>query len=196
MKAIVKKVKKDHDLSLELYSTGNYDAMYLAGLVADEKKISKKDLDGWVSKSYAGISEYTVPWIAAESAHGWDLALKWIESPKDHIAAAGWATLCSVMSITPDDKLDIPVLTKLLDRVKKEIHSAPNRVRYAMNNFVISAGGFVAMLTPKAKEISKAIGEVTVDMNGTACKVPSALDYIVKIEKMGRIGKKKKQARC
>src|SRR5437667_12466027 len=63
MKKIVKKVKKDHDLSLELYSTGNYDAMYLAGLIADEKKISKKDLDRWVSEAYAGISEYTVPWI-------------------------------------------------------------------------------------------------------------------------------------
>ena len=69
MKSIVKKVKKDHELSLQLYSTGNYDAMYLAGLIADEKKITKKDLDDWVSKSYAGISEYTVPWIAAESPH-------------------------------------------------------------------------------------------------------------------------------
>src|SRR4051812_5207877 len=170
MKAIVKKVKKDHALSLDLYSTGNYDAMYLAGLVADEKKISKKDLDGWVTKAYAGISEYTVPWIAAERAHGWELAMKWIESSKEHVAAAGWATLCSVMSIVPDEKLDIPALTKLLDRVKKEIHKAPNRVRSAMNMFVISAGGFVPALTARAKEIAKAVGEVTVDMNGTACK--------------------------
>ena len=196
MKKIVKKVKKDHDLSLDLYSTGNYDAMYLAGLIADEKKISKKDLDGWVAKAYSGISEYTVPWVAAESAHGWELAMKWIDSPKEHIAASGWATLCSVMSIVPDDKLDIPALTKLLDRVKKEIHKAQNRVRSAMNMFVISAGGFVPTLTAKAKEISKAIGEVTVNMDGTSCKVPNALDYISKMEKMGRVGKKKKQARC
>src|SRR5438034_7957772 len=75
MKSIVKKVRKDHELSLQLYSTGNYDAMYLAGLIADEKKITKKDLDDWVSKSYAGISEYTVPWIAAESPHGWESGL-------------------------------------------------------------------------------------------------------------------------
>ena len=43
MKKIVKKVKKDHQLSLELYATGNGDAMYLAGLIADEKAISKED---------------------------------------------------------------------------------------------------------------------------------------------------------
>src|SRR6058998_3942795 len=99
MKSIVKKVKKDHELSLQLYSTGNYDAMYLAGLIADEKKISKKDLERWVSEAYAGISEYTVPWISAESAHGWELGLKWIESNKPHIAAAGWACLSSFVSI-------------------------------------------------------------------------------------------------
>nr|OCA01026.1 DNA alkylation repair enzyme [Leptospira interrogans serovar Copenhageni/Icterohaemorrhagiae] len=37
-----KKLKKNNVLSLELYKTGNADAMYLAGLIADEKEIQKK----------------------------------------------------------------------------------------------------------------------------------------------------------
>ena len=40
LKKILKKTKKNHELSLELYKTGNSDAMYLAGLMADEKKIT------------------------------------------------------------------------------------------------------------------------------------------------------------
>ena len=51
MKAIVKKVKKDHALSLSLYATGNADAQYLAGLIADEKKIGKADLQAWAEGS-------------------------------------------------------------------------------------------------------------------------------------------------
>jgi hypothetical protein len=196
MKSIVKKVRKDHELSLQLYSTGNYDAMYLAGLIADEKKISKKDLNAWVKASYAGIAGYTVPWVAAESPYGWELALEWIDSKQENVAGAGWSCLSSWMSIRSDNELDIPALTKLLDRVKKEIHKSPNRVRYEMNMFVIAAGGFVAALTQKAKDVSIAIGEVFVDMSGTSCKVPYAFDYIAKMEGMGRIGKKKKQARC
>jgi len=35
------KLKNNHKLALELYATGNYDAMYLAGLIADAKKITK-----------------------------------------------------------------------------------------------------------------------------------------------------------
>ncbi len=38
LKKIVKKVKKNHALALELYATGNSDAMYLAGLITDEDK--------------------------------------------------------------------------------------------------------------------------------------------------------------
>lgn len=196
MKPIVKKVKKDHALSLQLFSTGNYDAMYFAGLIADEKKISPKELDTWASEAYAGISDYTVPWIAAESPHGWELGIKWIESPKEQIASAGWMTLGNVVTLLPDDKLDLKQIEKLMARVKKEIPTAQNRVRYAMNMFLICVGGYVASLTDKVKETAKTIGTVTVIMDGTACKVPSAVEYISKIEKRGAIGKKKKQARC
>ena len=40
LKKILKKTKKNHELSLDLYRTGNSDAMYLAGLMADEHKIT------------------------------------------------------------------------------------------------------------------------------------------------------------
>ena len=42
----------------------------------------------------------------------------------------------------------------------------------------------------------KKIGDVYVDMEGTACKVPSAGDYIKKMEAKGNIGKKKKTVKC
>jgi len=33
-------------------------------------------------------------------------------------------------------------------------------------------------------------------MHGTSCKVPLATEYIAKIEKAGRAGKKRKSIRC
>ncbi|RYZ44357.1 MAG: hypothetical protein EOP49_27295 [Sphingobacteriales bacterium] len=51
LKTIQKKVKKNHQLSLDLYNTGNSDAMYLAGLIADEKQITKKDLQSWAENA-------------------------------------------------------------------------------------------------------------------------------------------------
>ena len=44
LKIIQKKIKKNYKLALELYDTKISDAMYLAGLIADEKQMTKSDL--------------------------------------------------------------------------------------------------------------------------------------------------------
>ena len=46
------------------------------------------------------------------------------------------------------------------------------------------------------REAAESIGKVDVDMGGTSCKVPFAPEYIDKVVKMGRLGKKRKQVRC
>ena len=197
MKKILKQTKKDHELSLALFDTGNSDAMYLAGLMADEKQITKKQLNQWVKKAYwSYLSEYAVPWVAAETDFGFELGLEWIESKEETIASAGWSTLAYYTAVNNDDVLDIEAYSKLLDRVSKDIHKAQNRVKYTMNGFVISIGTYVSALTDKAKKIGESIGVVEVDMNGTSCKVPYAKDYIQKIIDKNRVGKKRKTARC
>ena len=42
LKKIQKRVKKDYQLALDLYDTGNYDAMYLAGLIADDERMTRR----------------------------------------------------------------------------------------------------------------------------------------------------------
>ncbi len=197
LKILMKKLKKNHSLALELYDTGNADAMYLAGLIADPKKVSIQELQDWVEKArWYMVGEYMVAGLAAESPHGWELGLEWIDREEDHIAAIGWATLSGVISLREDSQLDQTALAGLLARAQAQIHQAGNRTRYCMNSFVISLGAYVAPLTQKAIEAARKIGKVAVDMGGTACKVPSAPEYIEKIAGMGRIGKKKKKVRC
>jgi 3-methyladenine DNA glycosylase AlkD len=197
LKKFQKRIKKNYQLALDLYDTGVYDAMYLAGLIADDLKMTKKDLRHWAEKASSnGLSEYTVPWVAAESLHGHELALEWIESKKESIATSGWATLSGLLAIKDDAELDLAELKQLLQRVQKTIHQQPNRVRYVMNSFVIAAGSFVPTLTALAIQTAAKIGAVMVDMGGTACKVPSAAEYIQKVQKRGAIGKKRKTVKC
>lgn len=197
LKTIQKKVKKDYQLSKDLYATGNADAMYLAGLIADETKMTKADLNSWVKQAIStNISEYTVPWIAAESNFGFELAMQWIDDKKEFIAAAGWSTLNSLVAIKPDIELDIKSLKTLLNRVETTIHKADNRVKSKMNAFIISVGTYVIPLSAYAIGIGKKVGDVKVNLDGTACKVPNAVAYIAKTKNRGTLGKKKKMARC
>jgi 3-methyladenine DNA glycosylase AlkD len=197
LKKIQKKVKKDYKLSLELFDSGVSDAMYLAGLIADPEKMSKKDIQHWAEKAYwYMLTEHPVAWVASESKYGKELALEWIESDKENIACAGWATLGFMASTKADEELDIKLYKKLIERVGKEIHQAQNRVRSTMNTFVISAGAYISSLTDLAVKTGEKIGKVKVDVGDTACKVPFIPDYIAKMESAGRLGKKRKTARC
>jgi 3-methyladenine DNA glycosylase AlkD len=197
LKKIQKRIKKDYQLALDLYDSGVYEAMYLAGLIADDGRMTKKDLQKWADNaSCNAVCSFTVAWVAAESPHGWDLGLKWIDSKKSRIAAAGWATLGSTISITPDENLDLATLKQLLKRVEKEIHKQPDEIRYLMNGFVIGLGCYVAPLSELALKTAEAIGKVECDLGDTACKVPFAPDYIRKVKQRGAVGKKRKTAKC
>ena len=197
LKKFQKRIKKDYQLALDLYDTGVYDAQYLAGLIADDQKMTKKDLRNWVAKSNCiAICGTAVAGVAAESKHGWDLGLEWIDSSKENVATAGWDTLGLIVAIRDDADLDLDAVKKLVERVEQTIDDAPNRVRYAMNSFIIAVGIYVKSFNALAKKTGERIGVVTVDMGNTACKVPFAPDYIKKAEKRGSIGKKRKSARC
>lgn len=197
MKTIVKKVKLNHALAMELYDTGNSDAMYLAGLISEPAKMSKKDLQHWADNAtWYMISEYAVAWTAAESPYAVEMSNKWIKSKDEQIATIGWSTYSAHIGITPNEKLDLKEIGHYIDHIEKVIHQSPNRVRYCMNNFLISAGGYIPELRNQAIQAAKKIGKISVDMGGTACKVPEVKPYIDKMVERGSDLKKKKTAKC
>ncbi len=108
LKKLVKYVKKDHELVLQLYYSGNHDAMYLAGLSINPKLMSKETLQDWAKKAYwYMIAEYTVAGVAAESEFAVELAREWMTSENEMIAVCGWSTYANFLSITPDEKLNL-----------------------------------------------------------------------------------------
>ena len=197
MKPIVKQIKGDQDLAMQLYATGISDAMYLAGLVADGHKMTRAQIDRWAKQApWHMISGTTVPCVAAEHPAAIAIALKWIDSPKKTIAVSGWATLAAVVTTTPDEKLPIKQFAALLTRSVKTLQSAPNRVRYVMNNFVIACGTYVAPLGDKAIAAARQIGRVEVVMGSPDCQVPDAESCIVKSRRGAPIAPKRKTTRC
>ena len=197
LKKIQKRIKANQALALELYDSGISDAMYLAGLIAEPMKFSKPQLNKWVKAAYwYSLSEFTVPWVTSESPFAIELALKWMPSKTEGIAASGWATYSSYVAITPDEQLDFDEIEGLLSTVERTIHQSANRVRHCMNAFVIAVGSYVPPLTDRAKATAEAIGTVSVDMGDTACQVPAALEYIAKVQARGKHGIKRKSARC
>jgi len=198
LKVIAKTIKGQQALALELYGTGNLDAMYLAGMVADGSQMTKQQLNTWAegAANLRMIAEYTVPWVTVENPHARELAKQWMKSKKEHVASSGWCTYSGLLATKPDEELDLAEIESLLGTVAKGIMGAHNRVRYTMNGFVIAVGAYVKTLLKQAKATAKQIGSVSVDVGDTACSVPLATAYIEKIEAAGRAGRKRITIRC
>ncbi|MEM0896161.1 MAG: DNA alkylation repair protein [Verrucomicrobiota bacterium] len=197
MKPLAKRIRKDHEMALELFATENPDAQYFAGMIADDPMMKKTDLNKWArTASWSMVSTCTVAWVAAESGKGLDVSLKWIDATAEKVRTSGWSTLSAYLSMTPDEEIDFSLFKKLITRVARGIHEAPNREKDSMNSFLIAAGCFCVPLMEPALKAAAKIGKVEVDVGETNCKVPDATEYIRKVEKMGRIGKKKKTAKC
>lgn len=197
LKPLVKGLRGQHALALELYATGNSDAQYLAGMITDGGRISRAELQTWAETAAWGmISGNTVAWIAVEHPAGLELALAWIDDPRESVRRAGWATLGGLVAVRPDAELPLPQIEALLTRVTAEIDTAPDDVRYSMNNFVICVGTYVAPLGDRAIAAARRIGPVEMDRGETACQVPAAEAYILKSRRGAPVAPKRKTMRC
>jgi 3-methyladenine DNA glycosylase AlkD len=179
MKTLVKKIGVDHELALALWDTKNHDARVLALKVADPAKVRPADLDRWAGESRVRMCGGYVAMLAAESPHAAAKARDWLAADDVALRASGW-TLAGCMA-TSDVSTPDAWFEKLLARIEKSIHSAPNAEREAMNMTLIQIGGRNAALRKAATAAAKRIGTVEVDHGDTACKTPEAGAYLAKM---------------
>lgn len=197
MKSIFKKIKYNQPLAEQLYATGNYDAMYLAGMIAEPDKMTAEDFDRWIEGAYFYmISDYVVAVTLAETDIAFSVADRWIDSQKELVMSAGWSCYNWLLGSRKDSEFDKDKLSTMLDRVGSTIHQQPNRTKYAMNDFIMTVGISYLPLHEKAKKIAREVGPVEVFKDKKLCKTELASEYIQKEVDKGRLGFKRKYVRC
>lgn len=197
MKPMAKEININQELAEELYATGNYDAMYFAGVIADPNGMTEADFDRWMDKAYFFmLSDYVVAVTLSEADIAQKVADKWITSGEELRMSAGWSCYCWLLGRLKDEEFSESKLSEMLDQVKNTIHEAPERVKGSMNNFVYTVGLSYLPLHEKAVETAEEIGFIEVKRDK---KKPSILDAAATIQKevdRGRLGFKRKYVRC
>lgn len=197
MKPIAKTLKKNQPLAEELYATGNYDAMYFAGVIADAKAMTKEDFARWIDGAYFYmLSDYVVAVTLAESDLAQEIADEWIASGEELKMSAGWSCYCWLLGNRKDHEFSEQKLLGMLETVQKTIHDAPERTKSAMNNFLYTTGVSFLPLHEKAMEIAQAVGPVEIKKANKKSSFVHAYESIQKDVDKGRIGFKRKYVRC
>ncbi|MGI2297996.1 DNA alkylation repair protein [Paenibacillus sp. GXUN7292] len=197
MKPIAKKIKKDQSLAEQLYATGNYDAMYFAGVIADPDIMTEADFERWMDGAYFYmLSDYVVAVTLAETDIAQEVADKWIASGEELRMSGGWSCYCWLLGNRPDHEFSESKLEAMLEMVKNTIHDSPERTKYAMSNFMYTVAVSYTPLHEKAVETAKAVGPVEVNKDTKKSKFLQASENIQKAVDKGQIGFKRKYVRC
>jgi 3-methyladenine DNA glycosylase AlkD len=197
MKPLAKKIKKNQPLAEQLYATGNYDAMYFAGIIADPMTMTEADFERWMDGAYFYmLSDYVVAVTLSEANIAQEVADKWIASGEELRMSAGWSCYCWLLGNRPDGEFSATKIASMLDQVKDTIHASPERTKSAMNNFIYTVGLSYLPLHDKAVETAKAVGPVEIRRDKKKPSILLASETIQKELDRGKIGFKRKYVRC
>ncbi|WP_151737558.1 DNA alkylation repair protein ['Paenibacillus yunnanensis' Narsing Rao et al. 2020] len=197
MKPIFKRTGINQPLAEQLYATGNYDAMYFAGIIADPNGMTEADYDRWMDGAYFYmLSDFVVAVTLAEADIAQQVADKWIASGEELRMSAGWSCYCWLLGSRPDHEFDRDKLAGMLDLVRQNIHTSPERTQYSMNNFLYSVAVSYVPLHDKAAEAAREAGPVEVDRGKLKTKHIHAYANIQKAIDKGQLGFKRRHVRC
>jgi len=197
MKPIFRKTKINQPLAEQLYATGNYDAMYFAGIIADPKAMTEADFDRWMDGAYFYmLSDFVVAVTLAEADIAQEVADKWIASGEELRMSAGWSCYCWLLGNRPDHEFSRAKLAGMLETVKNTINDSPERAKYAMSSFVYTVGVSYVPLHDQAVETAKAISPVEVKRDQSKSSLLNPSGNIQKAVEKGQLGFKRKHVRC
>ncbi len=197
MKHMVKAEKFNQDLAEELFATGNFDAMYLAGMIADPNKMTAEDYHRWVKQAdFFMISDFIVAVTLAESDIAQEVADSFIESNEELVMSAGWSCYEWLLGSRKDKEFSQDKIKAMLERVEKNIDGQPDRTKSSMNRFLIAVGISYEPLHSIALETASRIGELSILQGNKEIGLPSAYESIQVAANKGRVGFKRKNVRC
>ncbi len=155
LRALAKAIKVDHELGLSLWKTGNLDAMNLATFVMNPKLLSVEQVEDMIcTATFGSIADGVNTNIVKLLAQKEELRQKWMAAGDIRFGRTVWS-LTTERVIKDPNGLD---LNDLLDRIERELGSAPRFVQWTMNYCLAEIGIRYAEHRARAIAIGEKLG--------------------------------------
>jgi 3-methyladenine DNA glycosylase AlkD len=164
IRVIAKSIKTNHELGLDLWESGNLEARLLATLIIKPKLLSEEELERMVaSATYASprgllgfswLADWLMSNIVKQHPGKEALRQRWMQSSHPMLARAGWS-LTTERVVKDPEGLDIG---SLLDRIDREMGTAPSPTQWTMNFCLAEIGIHFAEHRKRAVDIGERLG--------------------------------------
>lgn len=178
LRAIAKRVKKNHPLALELWGTGDSAARLLAILVGRPREFSATELDAMIREARTRkVHDWLVGYVVLKGPHAEELRVTWMADDDPVVASAGWALTANRVVKKPEG-LDLPAL---LDQIEAEMAGAHDRLQWEMNTTLAQIGIENPALRSRALEIGERLGVLRDYPTPPNCTSPFAPEWITEM---------------
>lgn len=197
LKPIAKPLIGNQALAEGLYATGNYDAMYLAGMIANTQTMTPDDFRRWMQRADCYmLSEFVVAVTLSETDFAQTVADEFINDPGEFAQSGGWSCYEWLLGSRKDHEFDPVHIQQLLDRVEVTIAHKPLFTQHAMIRFVTAVGVSYRPLHMQAVHTAAIVNLL---LAPTPTKKPIYADPLANITQAinkNRIGFKRRHVRC
>lgn len=185
LRIIAKDIKKDHELALELWSTGEYLARQLAILIMDKKLLSQEFIDKLDSDILKHVQEernQLIDWLMANQLSKDKKTIVLMESWEDSASALQrrifwyYQGRLRWMGQTPP-----PNSEHLLSSIEKRMETEKPEVQWAMNFTAAQIGIFQPELRSRCIALGERVGLYKNEVVHKGC-TPSYLPELIAIQ--------------
>lgn len=177
LRILARTIGKDQQMAQRLWNTKYIDAKILATMIAEPKKMTRKELETRVKQiDFWLVSEHFAQNLVVKNPHRDELMRKWMRSRNEHIKLAG----VNLLRKMPNKNVEIPdkEFKDYLKLIEKEIHKQTERLKQAMVYALIAIGKRNPRLNKEAIKVAKRIGKVEIDILDTSCKTPDIVEEL------------------
>jgi len=132
IRAIAKRVGKNHELAQELWNSGIHEARILAGMVDDPEMVANKQMDSWVRDFDSwDVCDQCCSNLFGETEFAYKKAFEWSSKEEEFVKRAGFVMM-AVLAVHDKEAKD-EEFVKFLPLIKEKSVDERNFVRKAVN---------------------------------------------------------------
>lgn len=132
LRAIAKRIGRNHELAEELWSSGIFEARILAAFIADPKRLPRRQANAWAKdfECWADCDGLCIH-LFRKSAFAHELAVAWSRRREELVKRAGF-TMMATLAVH-DKAADDEVFRSYLKRIEEEVTDERHNVKKGVN---------------------------------------------------------------
>ena len=181
LRAIAKKVGRDHGLALELWSDRNHDAKIVGLLIDDPRELTREQIEKQANDAGPGMLSHVLSSCDAvlpKSPIAFEIARDWIANEDDVRRRCGYGLVYELSKNNRDKRLTEDFFLHCIARIEKTIAKEENWVRVAMGGALIGIGKRNKKLNAAAIKVARAIGPIHFSDGDKKCEPMDVLKHL------------------